>query len=401
MARLKSGRVSKAAARSKRQKELAKVAALDPRWLDEDAPQGAYYIDFAVEQVLCTGFVSTVNLARIRHDVSQEAQRAVALARGALLRQPQRVRKVKRFFKDMEAIRKRIARNLDVHPLDITLSTTLIPLADRPFLNERAVRSQLLHSLQNTGVLIDEFLKRHEPRGNPGNHDPLTRGFLDGMIDRWSEWFGEDPNKDQTREQRLFVDFCVAAWRDVGFPTKDEDGERPEDWLFDRVRKQFPRGVRAERADRQRQMSSDFEPPEIEGSPELPEIEDSRWSDDDLALKRRAKDLGMEALAFDEIKTEEEYEQAADVLNEIKKVNHCARERWREARRPYEEAAAAVDRKWNAFKERVENLMRKAGALDGGANWPADMENELDRLEADAMKLKEECPESPADSGVG
>ena len=44
-------------------------------------------------------------------------------------------------------------------------------------------------------------------------------------------------------EGRLFLRLLVAAWRDFNFPTRERDGQRLEDWLTDRVRKQFPKGI--------------------------------------------------------------------------------------------------------------------------------------------------------------
>jgi hypothetical protein len=44
------------------------------------------------------------------------------------------------------------------------------------------------------------------------------------------------------KKSRIFIRLIAAAWHDVGFPTMAEDGRCLEDWLADRVRKQFPKG---------------------------------------------------------------------------------------------------------------------------------------------------------------
>ena len=49
----------------------------------------------------------------------------------------------------------------------------------------------------------------------------------------------------------VFNKLVAAAWRDVGFPTKDQDGLRLEDWLADRVRKHFPEETPKARKERQ------------------------------------------------------------------------------------------------------------------------------------------------------
>jgi hypothetical protein len=52
-------------------------------------------------------------------------------------------------------------------------------------------------------------------------------------------------------EARVFKKLLAAAWRDVGFPTREQDGQRLEDRLADRVRKHFSDGVCSSRRDHQ------------------------------------------------------------------------------------------------------------------------------------------------------
>jgi hypothetical protein len=45
--------------------------------------------------------------------------------------------------------------------------------------------------------------------------------------------------------------FVAAAWRDVGFPTEEQDGRCLEEWLADRVRRDFPEKTPKARKERQ------------------------------------------------------------------------------------------------------------------------------------------------------
>jgi hypothetical protein len=89
--------------------------------------------------------------------------------------------------------------------------------------------------------LIAVFLgRRRKPQGKPGHHDPFTRAFIDEVFDLWSKCYWTEGSAD---ENRLFSRLLVAAWRDVNFPTREEDGQSLVEWLADRVRKQFSDGI--------------------------------------------------------------------------------------------------------------------------------------------------------------
>jgi hypothetical protein len=87
---------------------------------------------------------------------------------------------------------------------------------------------------------ITVFLRARKVRGKPGNHDPLTREFIDLLFDLWTDLFWAETAFD---ESQLFRRMVVAAWRDFRLPDKEEDGVLLEAWLFDRIRKRFPQGI--------------------------------------------------------------------------------------------------------------------------------------------------------------
>jgi hypothetical protein len=78
--------------------------ALEPRQIDKDAPRGVYQVDAIVEQILSAGCV--FDIARIRDEVADAAKSAAEAARVAVERQPRRLRKVRRLFKDLGIIRR-------------------------------------------------------------------------------------------------------------------------------------------------------------------------------------------------------------------------------------------------------------------------------------------------------
>jgi hypothetical protein len=103
---------------------------------------------------------------------------------------------------------------------------------------------KLLVALSTVAEAIKKFQDHYRPAGQPGNHDPLTRSFIEFVFRYWREHLSIGGNPD---EDKLFVRFLSAAWRDVQFPTKEHEGQRLEDWLADRVRKHFRQGVCARR----------------------------------------------------------------------------------------------------------------------------------------------------------
>ena len=84
--------------------------------------------------------------------------------------------------------------------------------------------------------------------GRPGNRDPLTQQFIDEVFYDWCTHLSVEGRTD---EDKLFVRYLSAAWRDIRFPTKEHQGQPLESWLGDRVRKRFRKGVCAARLQHQ------------------------------------------------------------------------------------------------------------------------------------------------------
>lgn len=100
---------------------------------------------------------------------------------------------------------------------------------------------------------ITIFLSMYESRGRPGNHDPLTRKFIEKTFLLWTGLLWGEGIPD---EGQVFNRLLVASWRDFQFPNKeDESGVSVEDWLSDRVRKQFPQGIYSARLRDQEQIT--------------------------------------------------------------------------------------------------------------------------------------------------
>jgi hypothetical protein len=75
---------------------------------------------------------------------------------------------------------------------------------------------KLLVALSTVAEAIKKFQDHYRPAGQPGNHDPLTRSFIEFVFRYWREHLSIGGNPD---EDKLFVRFLSAAWRDVQFPT--------------------------------------------------------------------------------------------------------------------------------------------------------------------------------------
>src|SRR5262249_19531591 len=84
-----------------------------------------------------------------------------------------------------------------------------------------------------------------------GNYDWLTRCFIDEVFELWCRYVRVDLNN----EARVFNKLLAAAWRDVRFPTEEEDGRCLEEWLADRVRKHFSDGIHNSRVSQQKLMT--------------------------------------------------------------------------------------------------------------------------------------------------
>jgi hypothetical protein len=240
----------------------------------EDAPLGTYHIDELADELLALGFTPNDRaklIATIRLEIYFAADIAVVQYKNDRYSEPLRFRKIKRFFRDTAQIEKLIRRNEGLDITDIVLATTRLDLsrdsvewmserlnaiisAGEKFLGERRPSrtlkeiEDLLVALSTTAEAIKKFQENNRPTGNPGNRDPLTQQFIDGIFEYWCEHLSIGGNPD---EDKLFLRFLSAAWRDVQFPTKDHKGQPLEDWLADRVRKRFREGVCAARLQNQ------------------------------------------------------------------------------------------------------------------------------------------------------
>jgi hypothetical protein len=219
----------------KSKRTTARARSVELIWLDQDAAVGAYHVDAAVLEAaasISSECEQAELVRRARRGVNHAACIAVLEAEALLVKFPPRERALKRLFKDLDRIRLLIERNKRI---------------DAPSMMEdkarqlRAVRA----ALNQASEAIDKLLSSHVPLTIGGNHDPLTHAFLGSMFDCWGHCFVGEGSPD---EARLFVRLCAAAWRDVRFPTRDQDGRVLDDWLYDRIRKHpqlrtFPEGV--------------------------------------------------------------------------------------------------------------------------------------------------------------
>ena len=234
-----SGKRKQQARRPKKQSSIPEVT-----WLFEDAPIGTYLVDSVAEELFAAGakgnsaieFVKT-----LRHEISLAARLAAVTAENHFVNEPRWRHLTKRLFSDLKKVQKLIDRNANLNRETIFLSTKRmyggrpLPPPDQP-----DEIDNLMVAMQHTGDLIKDFLSARKLQGNPGNYDPLTRGFIYEVFEVWRKvlWV-----EGSAGEGRLFLRLLVAAWRDFNFPTRERDGQRLEDWLTDRVRKQFPKGI--------------------------------------------------------------------------------------------------------------------------------------------------------------
>jgi hypothetical protein len=216
-----------------------------PHWLANDAPYGKYLVDTVALELSLGAAVSHRNeygfVRLVREDISLAAQFAAQRARIHLRWRPEKLRLARQLFKDFFHIQQRIRRNKGLDRTD--LLTVFRPIS-KP--KGRDLVGALLSSLGLVEVAIQEFLDAYKPRGEGGNYDWLTRAFIDEIFEVWCRYVQVDLND----EADVFSKLVAAAWRDVGFPTKDKDGQRLEDWLADRVRK-LPEKIPKARKERQ------------------------------------------------------------------------------------------------------------------------------------------------------
>jgi len=205
-----------------------KMLAAKPQWLANDAPYGEYLVDtVALELFLRGAALSTYG--------EDEFVRRLHWWPGKLL--------LTRLFEDVQHIRSRIRRIEGLDPGEIR--TFLEPISIRKVRDQdvEALRS----SMRDLVGAIRDFLASYRPHSPGGNYDWLTRNFIDECFELWCRYV----QVELYDEARVFNKLLAAAWRDVGFPTREQDGQRLEDRIADRVRKHFSDGVCSSRRDRQ------------------------------------------------------------------------------------------------------------------------------------------------------
>ena len=240
------------------------------RWLSDDAPLGAYLVDTVAQEVFAVKGTSpletlshleikpfikhlhsshnspTAFTRLIRQRISFSANYAVIMARNYFVNNPRDLLLTKRLFADLPKIEVLIQRNKALDPQAVSHSTETVQ-SSRSQTGTVEIE-QLQSELQLVSKSIREFLSRYKPQGEPGNHDPFTRTFIDEIFELWCDHVWDEPLPG---ENRLFIGLIAAAWLDLRLPTKDQEGVRLEDWLNDRVRKRFPSGIHSSRLSRQ------------------------------------------------------------------------------------------------------------------------------------------------------
>lgn len=235
--------------RGKHRDNRLKMLEAEPHWLASEAPVGEYFVDkVALELLLRGATLSTYGedefVRLFREDVSAAAPLARQFTRVRLFWRPEKLHLTNRFFDDLRAIRSRIKRNEGLHKDELLVSRNRISI--------RKLRSQdatdLQTALRLAAKAIESYLESHRPdtkRG--GNYDWLTRYFINEFFELWCRHV----QVELYDEARVFNKLLAAAWRDVGFPTEEPDGRCLEEWLADRVRKDFPEKIPKARKERQ------------------------------------------------------------------------------------------------------------------------------------------------------
>jgi hypothetical protein len=218
-----------------------KVLAFDPLELQDDAPLGTYRIDSVAEELFALGAAFENNetefVKQIRRDTGNAAQTSVISAREYLAGRPRKSHLTEGFFEDLHSIRSRIEQNKRLNHADFLISK--VTRSGRP-VRHRDVIEHLAWVLQLASYAIKIYTENYKPlSGKGGNYDWLTRTFIDGLVEFWCSYVRTERVGTKSR---IFIRLIAAAWHDVGFPTMAEDGRCLEDWLADRVRKQFPKG---------------------------------------------------------------------------------------------------------------------------------------------------------------
>jgi hypothetical protein len=231
-----------------REKRLKELKA-KPHWLANDAPYGEYLVDTVAMELFLRGAALSAYgedefVRLVREDVSIAASFATMFTRIRLRWRPEKWHQTNRFFDDLRAIQSRIKRNEGLSKNELLVSIN--PISIRKSRSQDA--TDLQTALRLAAKAIEDYLESYLPdtkRG--GNYDWLTRYFIDEVFERWCRHV----QVELYDEAQVFNKLLAAAWRDVEFPMREQDGQRLEDWLADRVRKHFSDGVCSSRRDRQ------------------------------------------------------------------------------------------------------------------------------------------------------
>jgi hypothetical protein len=231
-----------------REKRL-KMLKAKPHWLASEAPVGEYLVDkVAVELLLRGATLSTCGedefVPLFREDVNAAASLAMQFTRVRQVWRPEKLQLTNRFFDDLQAIQYRIKRNEGLSKDDLLVSRN--PISIRKLRSQDA--TDLQTALQLAAKAIEDYLETYLPNNKRGgNYDWLTRYFIDEFFELWCRHV----QVELYDEARVFNKLLAAAWRDVGFPTEEPDGRCLEEWLADRVRKDFPEKTPKARKERQ------------------------------------------------------------------------------------------------------------------------------------------------------
>jgi hypothetical protein len=214
------------------------MLAAEPQRLANDAPYGKYRVDFVAMELLLAGAVlSTYGedefVRLVREGVSAAASRAIKFTRILLVWRPEKLHLTNRYFDDLRAIQSRIKRNEGLNKDELLVSRKPISIRKgSPVDDAAAVQT----ALGVAAKAIEDYLESYLPdTADGGNYDWFTSHFIDLCFELWCRYVRVDLNN----ETQVFVKLLAAAWRDVQYPTREQDGQRLEDWLADRVRKHF------------------------------------------------------------------------------------------------------------------------------------------------------------------
>jgi hypothetical protein len=220
-----------------------------PHWLASEAPVGEYLVDtVALELLLRGAALSTYGedefVRLFREDVSVAASFATQFTRVRLHWRPEKLHLTNRFFDDLRAIQSRIKRNEGLSKDELLVSRN--PISIRKLRSQDA--TDLQTALRLAAKAIEDYLESYLPNTKRGgNYDWLTRYFIDEFFELWCRHV----QVELYDEAQVFNKLLAAAWRDVKFPTREQDGRCLEEWLADRVRKHFHDGICNERRERQ------------------------------------------------------------------------------------------------------------------------------------------------------